>query len=49
MIEVASRNLAKAGCNSPRGRLPPAAGIQKDTECRGFDPFRLPPALSDHL
>jgi len=49
MIEVASRNLAKAGCYSPRGRLPPAAGIQKDAEDRGFDPTRLPPVLNGYL
>jgi len=29
MIEVASRNLVKAGCYSPRSRLQPAAGIKK--------------------
>ena len=29
MIEVARRNQAKAGCASPRSRLPPAAGLKK--------------------
>ncbi len=42
MIGVASRNLAKAGCNSPRGRLQPVAGILR----RGRQGFRSHPVTA---